>query len=759
MYRHFLVGADIAQEHIDEQFQGAAVTGGVLGVGHIAPGETLAHADQGIGDGVVIQLRIYVRPDGTVGGAFFDGAGQDGQNVQRAAFVFCQMLQNYLKVNKNRSIWRKLVRVMACIVVFCTTYALILPVITLDDYSNVGVTYVEPVITVSGCELVSVSCPCDQGHTSHDNAWYNCGMCHTIVLRITDTNASIDCNIQGYDWPKDGNAVTITNPGGDLGMTISGTLGNYIGADSNKTFQVYTAVNQYNRLHYLEESISRAIYQLSDANVENTATLIRFTKLVDETQCMGPMELTPDNAEELVNAVNAINTAGGTRQDLALQHAHDHLTGNVTYADGSNQDKYTKDPDYTFTILITDGAPVRSDNSAPELSTIYSQIRSNGAKVRQESILVTPGAVRPAANVHNGPGSPGTEVSDEVASKKLEEGYGIVDKDNVHIVNVICGSIRVTKEITPELVSDQDQVFLFTLHREEDGDDRSADMILEVTVPAGQTTGSVQVDNLKRGTYTLTEQPSEVYAIRDITIETDTNCWASAQTPTAIFHMGNDPSDNNVIGKVKNARYTSYVAPPYGVFGAAKVTNEKTVYYGEIPVTKLWGGTNAEGREKTVHVVLYRQTEAGEQLVLDTAGNARLLRLDKDNNWQGSFRVALPEKDAAVETLGYFVREVSGIGSTAEGRQRAILENDGTTALYYQSAVDPNTLLELNGSRYMVTYAIDEATGANTVTNHLALTLPATGGIGTTMFYLFGSIMFIGAAVLLITKKRMAAAE
>ena len=35
--------------------------------------------------------------------------------------------------------------------------------------------------------------------------------------------------------------------------------------------------------------------------------------------------------------------------------------------------------------------------------------------------------------------------------------------------------------------------------------------------------------------------------------------------------------------------------------------------------------------------------------------------------------------------------------------------------------------------------------------------LPSTGGIGTTMFYLFGSMMVVSAGVLLITKKRMAA--
>ena len=936
-----------------------------------------------------------------------------------------------------------------------------------------------------------------QDASYYAKAWYNNGEGYRQDGELAIFPQS---NVAFSDQPTSNNqGQKVRANGGDLGMTIGGTLGNYIGSGSNRTFQVYTAVNQYNRLHYLEESISRAIYQLSDANVENTATLIRFTKEVDETHCMGPMELSPENADILVDAVNKINTSGGTRQDLALEHAYNHLTGNITYKDGSNNDKYIKDKDHTFTILITDGAPVRSTDSAPDINTIYNRIRSYGAQVRQESTLVTIGlgmgnveggkkvlqeiatlpqyanmledasdltdtlhdllfsslkpketseisgdvtdvisdsfypiawvsrgtqtgrsvlysddsrdwivlepgdwitlegefvgtrqgtrghgqltrdvngdlciswidrtltdntswtgrfyvkakedfiggnaidtnkyasidvggtalelpvptvnvrlldlnqgssevtvylgdtinepgdspldslqyfynntrftkihadlnnrngldfgpiqnavdpgasqtdgldagsfllkyamgkdltakqwehlissegntvivdytydnasshgpvgyftfrltkngesadydtheatvagqrvedytlhvtytayelgeasvlnssAVRPGVNVHNGTGSPGTEVSDRVSSGTLEEGYGIVDKDNVHIVNVISGSIRVIKEIAPGLISDTDQIFRFTIHREEDGDDHSADLTLEVTVPAGQTTGSAQVDGLRRGTYTLTEQPSDEYSVRNIAVETSTNCYAFTRTPAATFHMGNDPSDNNVIGKGENDRYTSYIAPPYGVFGAAKVTNEKTVHYGELPVTKLWGGVEGEGREKTVFVVLWQHTETGDQLVLDTAGNARLLRLDAVNGWQGSFRVAIPEKDTPVETLGYFVREVGGIGSTAENRQGAVLENDGSTILYYQSVIGPEEMLDLGGDRYVVTYDIDEATGECTVTNHLALTLPATGGRGTSM-YTFSGLALIVLALLM----------
>lgn len=43
------------------------------------------------------------------------------------------------------------------------------------------------------------------------------------------------------------------------------------------------------------------------------------------------------------------------------------------------------------------------------------------------------------------------------------------------------------------------------------------------------------------------------------------------------------------------------------------------------------------------------------------------------------------------------------------------------------------------------------------VPNSTGTELPSTGGMGTTLFYVFGSVLVIGAAVLLITKKRVGA--
>ena len=44
-----------------------------------------------------------------------------------------------------------------------------------------------------------------------------------------------------------------------------------------------------------------------------------------------------------------------------------------------------------------------------------------------------------------------------------------------------------------------------------------------------------------------------------------------------------------------------------------------------------------------------------------------------------------------------------------------------------------------------------------TVVNKSGTELPSTGGMGTTIFYVLGSVLLVGAAVLLITKKRMSA--
>lgn len=73
----------------------------------------------------------------------------------------------------------------------------------------------------------------------------------------------------------------------------------------------------------------------------------------------------------------------------------------------------------------------------------------------------------------------------------------------------------------------------------------------------------------------------------------------------------------------------------------------------------------------------------------------------------------------------------------------------------------------------VITASIDQTTGVGTATvtynrtstgdvkveNQTGTELPSTGGIGTTIFYIVGSLLAVGAVILLVTKKRMGKTE
>lgn len=82
-------------------------------------------------------------------------------------------------------------------------------------------------------------------------------------------------------------------------------------------------------------------------------------------------------------------------------------------------------------------------------------------------------------------------------------------------------------------------------------------------------------------------------------------------------------------------------------------------------------------------------------------------------------------------------------GQTWEGKE----PKDALTALYIKVG-DATKNTEGNKDSGIVSMNVENSKGS---------TLPTTGGMGTTIFYVVGSILVLGAAILLITKKRMSA--
>ena len=63
----------------------------------------------------------------------------------------------------------------------------------------------------------------------------------------------------------------------------------------------------------------------------------------------------------------------------------------------------------------------------------------------------------------------------------------------------------------------------------------------------------------------------------------------------------------------------------------------------------------------------------------------------------------------------------------------------------YTLGTDGTVTVDLSNSKNM----------SNEIINHSGVVLPSTGGMGTTIFYVVGGLLMVGAAVLLVTKKRM----
>lgn len=205
--------------------------------------------------------------------------------------------------------------------------------------------------------------------------------------------------------------------------------------------------------------------------------------------------------------------------------------------------------------------------------------------------------------------------------------------------------------------------------------------------------------------------------------------------------------------------------------------NENAVIADEANVNKakVEYGTNSHTEYDTtetyvwkMNIVKYTMEQGTEkklagatfQLSRDAAG-AQVIKLVKVDDT--TYRLALPtETDTAVDTIT--------TGETGELVINGLA--DGTYYLTETKAPRGYNLLREpvkvtvahkteNGKLTETSFVADQTetdtSGVVKVENNTGAELPSTGGIGTTAFYVLGSAMALGAVILLVTKKRMAA--
>lgn len=98
------------------------------------------------------------------------------------------------------------------------------------------------------------------------------------------------------------------------------------------------------------------------------------------------------------------------------------------------------------------------------------------------------------------------------------------------------------------------------------------------------------------------------------------------------------------------------------------------------------------------------------------------------------------------------------VETTPPAGYNTIADIEFTITAEHEVLSDNPALKDLSGGNKF-TGEVETGALSAEIENNKGSTLPETGGMGTTIFYVLGSVLVIGAAVLLITKKRMGASK
>ena len=185
--------------------------------------------------------------------------------------------------------------------------------------------------------------------------------------------------------------------------------------------------------------------------------------------------------------------------------------------------------------------------------------------------------------------------------------------------------------------------------------------------------------------------------------------------------------------------------------------------------------------------ITYSATVTSDALTVDPANNTATLdygdghttEMDQVNVYNAKFTVTKQDGDGkALEGAGFVVKNadnkyykiennvVSWVDSIDAATEYKSDANgavpaftglaDGTYTLIektvpdgYNKAADSTFTIEEGD------YTADNLEQEATVINNSGTELPSTGGIGTTIFYILGTILVIGAGVVLVTRRRM----
>ena len=293
--------------------------------------------------------------------------------------------------------------------------------------------------------------------------------------------------------------------------------------------------------------------------------------------------------------------------------------------------------------------------------------------------------------------------------------------------------------------------------------------IVSVTIAGRKSDNSEVTASLAAGQYTSTASATENNGA-------DVYTWSLTINDLKTAASGIDLTKGATVTVIYKAHLTEE-AIVTGATGTDIVTNNNKVNleYSNQPDANGTGLGKTE--DDTVWVFTYKVDNtkyknsvaeanklpgAGFTLYKDSVADANVVNLIWDAN-KKAYRPATTT-EAAVQD--YSAEITSRDETDVEGQFNIIGLDTGTYVLKetttptgYTTAEDITITIAARHSENASTAGADLTLAATNTSNSVidkeGNTLPTTGGIGTTIFYVLGSVLVVGAAVLLITKRRM----
>ena len=195
----------------------------------------------------------------------------------------------------------------------------------------------------------------------------------------------------------------------------------------------------------------------------------------------------------------------------------------------------------------------------------------------------------------------------------------------------------------------------------------------------------------------------------------------------------------------------------------AKIENNTaTLKYTNGPSTDSFGTINPEPVPVYSSKIVIDKFETGKKDTTKLAGATFVLyKLDNDNTTKLYYKYTA-KTDTTPEKVEWVNDKTKATSKTTESNGAASFDGLANGTYYLEETAAPAGYNKLTQP---VTVTVNGGTTEEQlsvtaeVANNTGALLPSTGGMGTTIFYVLGSILAVGAIVLLVTKKRMSAAD